>query len=423
MKKILIAPWGKPDWDEVSYIYDKEEIKAKSSLVLLQKKISADKAIIIGLDTLASSGKNYDEIMDEASKGIESRAEEFGIKDYEIIIAPGVGTFPNGTFSGCMLDYYNFLFYRFAEIFVERFAEIEEVHLDLTHGINFMPVLTYRSLREIVEIINIFKKIRFVVYNADPYTKGVSKRLHLNIVEDTVPVPFPPNKRVKNLRTLNPHVDFSPEERRKLYENDLKIQETELSAENISAFLGALYNGLPLALFSFYPSSEQLLSFLKKSHEVYKTYIRVKTENALFVERHVKFTDDFKACVSAWLVAEFLRKKGLISSPKDEVEINELKNLNENLFSYDPRWENLIKNDLHRIEEDVKANNFTSSSWTVYNKVLDKQEGPLDFRNFLAHSGFERNAVELKRDGELLYCRYVKKHLDTIKKFCCKGML
>lgn len=416
MKTLLIAPWGKPDWDEVTYIYNKEKIKSRTSLVILQRKLFPERTIIIALDTLATSGNNYEEVVKNAEETVEAKAKEFGIENFDIIIAPGVGGFPHGRFSGAMLDYYYFLIYRISKIVVKL---PQEIHLDLTHGINFMPVLTYRVLREILGIINIFKKVRFIVYNADPYTKSISREIHVNIVEDTNPAPAPINEKMKDLRMLKPAVEMSPAEIKAIFQQELKIPE-EPRPEDISAFLGALYNGFPLALFSFFHDPKTLDALIQENFSIYKKHIKVEKENELHIKRELKFTNDFKVCLFARLTAELLKKKRLISKKQNEVKIEDIENLNKNLFSYDKRIEQKITNDLYKIKQDMQ--NRILKEWKIYNEIRDAPVGRPDLRNFIAHSGFEYNTVELKKD-HTIYLRYSEGVIKEVRKFCCKGMV
>jgi CRISPR-associated protein Csx1 len=91
-----------------------------------------------------------------------------------------VGVFENWNFIGNMEDFYGYVLYKFVDILSAEFdkdLEDLELYLDLTHGINFMPVLTYRAIREISEIITANATLH--VYNSDPYRREASLRIHL----------------------------------------------------------------------------------------------------------------------------------------------------------------------------------------------------------------------------------------------------
>jgi len=116
---------------------------------------------ILVLDTLSHlESENYEDIVKEVKEKTESFIKEnLNIDNYEIIVCPGVGTFPNGKFYGNLVDYYSFALYELSK----RFDGDLEVHLDLTHGLNYMPVLTYRVVKDLLEIQSIKNNVRLVV--------------------------------------------------------------------------------------------------------------------------------------------------------------------------------------------------------------------------------------------------------------------
>jgi CRISPR-associated protein Csx1 len=108
--KILITVWGNPQaWREVKYKFGEVEIRSKTSLKILQEKIKPDKTIIIGLDTLAERGSNYKDVKEDVKKKIRKYADEFELKNYDLLTAPGIGVFQNGIFHGNALDYYHYI--------------------------------------------------------------------------------------------------------------------------------------------------------------------------------------------------------------------------------------------------------------------------------------------------------------------------
>ncbi|RLE60673.1 MAG: TIGR01897 family CRISPR-associated protein, partial [Thermoprotei archaeon] len=60
--------------------------------------------------------------------------------------------------------------------------------------------------------------------------------------------------------------------------------------------------------------------------------------------------------------------------------------------------------------------------WRMYNEILGRNIGEPDARNFLAHSGFEGNVVEVKKENGKLLLRYRQDKLGTIMDLCKKGL-
>lgn len=415
--KILIAPWGNPGgWKEVTYVFDGKNMKSKTSLEILQEVIKPDKTIIICLDTLAEEGKNYKEVRENAERRIREYADKFGLSNYEVLTAPGIGTFPNGIFRGDALDYYHYII---AKLNLNFEHSNLDIHLDLTHGINYQTILTYRAIKEMLELFSIFKKTRFKAYNADPSSPTIADKLFINVVEDTIPIPMPSAEKISQGRPLEP-VSLSSEEREVLFKNEL--ENIKINNLELSAFIGALYNGLPLALFRFYPEKDKIEEVISTVLNTYEKYVEVKKEDKLKVTRKVKFGKDFKVYVFTYVIATLLKKLKLISSRKKEVALDEIENLKENLFKFDKRFKMRIDDDLYTLKKDLKEREIRN--WQIYNEILGKPIGEpnLDARNFLAHSGFERNVVEIKKKKNDILMRYHENKIRVVVDLCQRGL-
>jgi len=73
-------------------------------------------------------------------------------------VAPGIESFPNGVFEGNALDYYYYILAETSINLLRHPYNELETYLDLTHGLNYFTILTYRGIKEVLEIISIFKK-------------------------------------------------------------------------------------------------------------------------------------------------------------------------------------------------------------------------------------------------------------------------
>jgi len=415
--KFLIATWGNPsNWDETTYVFDGREIKSKTSLKILQEDIEPDKTIIIGLNTLAENGESYKEVKTNAEEKIREYADEYGLSNYEILIAPGVGKFPNGVFRGNALDYYYYIIAKISLKLLE--TEKLSIHLDLTHGINYSTILTYKAIKEIIDVFSIFKEVRFRAYNADPSSPKIANKLSINRIEDIIPIATPFAEKLGQERPLEP-IDLSSEERENLFKNKLRsIREVRKS--EISSFIGALYNGLPLALFRFYPERDKLKEIISDVLDTYEKCVEVKRGEKMEVVRKVRFGRDFKVYVFAYVIAALLNNLGLISSRKSEVALDEIENLKENLFKFDERFEVRIDKDIYDIKKRLKEKE--TEGWVIYKKLLGEAVGEPDKRNFPAHSGFEKNIIEVKNEKRKLFLRYCEDKIETIADFCQGGL-
>ncbi|WP_461833221.1 CRISPR-associated CARF protein Csx1 [Desulfothermus sp.] len=418
--KLLLAPWGNPTfWKELYYKFDRKEVRSRTSLKILQETIKPDKTLIVGLDTLAKIGSNYEEVKKDAERKIKEHVNEFGLEKCEVHIAPGIGSFPNGIFIGEALDYYYYTLAKISIHLLKCSDDILEIHFDLTHGINYSVILTYRAVKEILELFSIFKKVKFKAYNADPSLPTSTDKLFINVIEDIEPSPKPFDEKINQGRTLEPK-DLDPEDRRKLFKEDLSCTK-EVSKSEISAFLGALYNGCPLAIFRFYPDKDKLDKIIHQTLHTYAKYVNLENRDKLTVKRNVRFGKDFKVYLFAYLTVSLLEKSNLLDTNKKEVNISELKNLTSNLFKFDERFKTRIEKDIHSLKKDLDDKDIRD--WKIYNEVLERSVGEPDSRNFLAHSGFERNIVEVKKSSpDVVFIRYREEKIGTIKDLCQKGL-
>jgi len=166
-ESVLILPWGNPfGWDSITYVYENETLNTFCTLPVLRKAINPGKVIVIVLDTLANiihertneppmeqrEFSSYDEVLSDVRRRVMYFVQKkLGLdeSDINLIIAPGVGVFNNIEVYGDILDYYHYVTYKLAELLP---VNDMDVYLDLTHGINFMPVLTYRAVLNLLEL-------------------------------------------------------------------------------------------------------------------------------------------------------------------------------------------------------------------------------------------------------------------------------
>jgi CRISPR-associated protein Csx1 len=85
-----------------------------------------------------------------------------------------------------------------------------------------------------------------------------------------------------------------------------------------------------------------------------------------------------------------------------EIELEELENLRNRLFSRNEKVNAMISSDLHRIEE-VRSK--LSDEWGKLRDYFG-EPGGYDPRNFLAHSGLEKNVTEARISGDRVLLRY-----------------
>jgi CRISPR type III-B/RAMP module RAMP protein Cmr6 len=158
--KVLIAPWGNPlGWEEVEYGYNGEKQKSKGPLPLIKRVENLDKIIIVSVNTLVNNfiysleELYYSDVKTLCENLILNLCQnEFKFEPDKVIVSYGFGEFSKMKFSGNAMDFYYDVFKKLAFCFAKLGGKIEVI-FDATHGINYITILTYRVLREILEIL------------------------------------------------------------------------------------------------------------------------------------------------------------------------------------------------------------------------------------------------------------------------------
>ena len=405
-RSILFATWGLYDrWERVKYVPSFEPgckpVEARSVLPLLLECVSPkpEKTYVFVADTvLTSIVGSYDAIVEDVRSYYLRFVDELGIDRslIEVVVAPGVGEFRVGdgwvkVFRGNLSDYCSYAFYKICEV-LSRYEDSDlRISLDLTHGINYMPALTYRALKEALEIAALDRKVELAVYNSEPHSKGVKElRVHLVEARRIPPRIIPEGLSTERCRLLDRCEGVGAGEAERL---GRRLDETKLDravVDELNAFLGSLVNGLPLALLTFYPNRDLVEERLNRALEIWRGEMEVRRDGSrLLIFRKASLNENFVRLVRIWLAAKILNL-----SRRGEASLRELHEIRERIYS---RWKNLdsmISRDLKEVEEDARRNfGILIDRWK---KLRDLGKGgEWAERNFLAHSGLERNVTEV----------------------------
>ncbi|MEM4603235.1 MAG: CRISPR-associated CARF protein Csx1 [Desulfurococcaceae archaeon] len=428
MKSVLISTLGDPSaWNPVEYIYDKSSFKSIFTIPLFNYITpKPDTIILIVLDTIIDEKiSSYGDLIEKVcSKYKDLISKETGLScdRVKIIVAPGVGRFqPKNkdlffNFIGKLSDFYAYIMFEISKLLAESEMEVT-IHLDITHGINFMPSLTLLATKKISSVLALTRNnVRLKVYNAEPYRKSVTERLNIHLVEDSpvfIEYDLMPLGAKGKCVLLKGNVVS--------YEGDLRTltSNCDKMRNKLNAFLSSIFNGLPLAVYTFYPDVAELENTINKIVEIWRENIKVTlNEKEVYVKRNLSFSEDFVKLTQIWLIT-----KTLNLSRRTEVSYNELDSLRENFFSkFSEKIDSMISRDLYRVERNVKEKGEKCKDWvklrTIYGESKDFTE-----RDFLAHSGLEMNVTEVKYDGQSIMLRYAEDEMKNVIKGCLHGLL
>jgi len=458
MNKVLVAPWGNPfQWKPATYEINGELIKSRSTLPALIRELKPNSVFVVVLDTLVNMYvcNNFDKetrkclekwpdqndvptknvsTYTEVASDIRSRVEWFlwklveetkeeeysqelekmiNNKQIKIIIAPGIGTHSNPPLNNVtvsisgdctVLDYYYYIVYELSKLLP---AGDLTVYLDLTHGINFMPVLTYRAVSNLLSLGSYAWNVKFKVFNAEPYSQGVNLKIHK--VEDATVKPKP------QYFVVSGHSDWN-------------------------AFISSIVNGFPLVFATFFPDSLKVKQHADYIYEEFCKTIKVSSElndNSIKVEiRRNMLPEDLHSTALLYYLIRVMNAKFGEIYPKDKEEFTlyELENISK-LFDSIPAIGWRVKKDI----ENIKKLKYIHSNWDNLGKLrrgknwkkFEKICGPgetqktnqcIEVRNFIAHSGFDDNIVQLRKINSNIYIRYDPNLRDVVLELAVKSL-
>ncbi|MHB1662226.1 MAG: hypothetical protein ACYCSG_00125, partial [Thermoplasmataceae archaeon] len=190
--KFAISVWGDPlKWSEVTYIIDGTEyLKEKSSTFVIGEHFGARILAFAPATLVDACGNGH--ALEEQEKIVHDYVKNpFKETDFEIIVAPALGTFKIGekivSFKGKPDLFKIFAFYRLFQI-LDTVEDDLEIFVDLTYGPNYMVLANYESIKLVVSLYCALrdKKGKVTVMNTDPFS-WESRNLPIRInVADTL---------------------------------------------------------------------------------------------------------------------------------------------------------------------------------------------------------------------------------------------
>lgn len=482
MVNVLVATYGNPwkfyseqgydyAWDERLYKLGTACDYSRTTLPLLYNVYNPDKVIIIVQDSVVYEVKNINNSYENLIKSVENLFKKFlneicngkckGLDEekLKIVVAPGIGYYSNridekdknkviniGICGG--LDFYGYVISTLAveliEIIKEKRPDKLQVILDTTHGINYMPVLTYRALREILSVISLtpfLKQISLIVHNTAPVylPSGGGSETALNVtpinkIEESI-IKYVDESENKTFAVMPnfeaiPTMEFykmipineeciqksssiNADEIKNEIENKisglmtsfsneyLKQEEKEQGIhifEKLSAFAGSIVNGLPLVLLYTIPNVELKNFYTDIFDKIYKNYVKVHLDSSynryqLNIIRLIKLTENFISLFKILTAAKALTMDDelvkLLKNNSNEYTLNDMKILRNKIFSINEKLSAIIDNELEDMKEKIQRKNpqecknlICEDDWILYACTLAGPKKELNEREF-----------------------------------------
>ncbi|RLF82356.1 TIGR01897 family CRISPR-associated protein, partial [Thermococci archaeon] len=359
-----------------------------------------DWTVIILSDTLGKDFSSIEALREDVRGRVMDFLDRVGAgREVDVLIVPGIGQFAHGMFKGNAMDAYYYLLHELSQVLPPK--EDLDVHFDSTHGLNYITLLAYRALKELLGIAAITNRVTFTAYNSDPFVPKITRELTINVIEtgeikpDPLhePLPARPGEYLGNFSLKGK--DYGT-----LLQSLKKLHEVRNQRGRINAWVSSIINGLPLVFTSAFPDVEMVSGAVGELLNEYTNSVEVSPGR---VERRLSLGAGFGVLVKLSFQVRALEMEGL---PNEEPSIGELLEISERIFR--GRVLASTKTELDRLARSVRAD---TNGWIRYSKLLrlmGKSPNPqVDNRNFLVHAGLEANVTEVKREGEF-YVRYTK---------------
>ncbi len=458
-KTLILAPWGNPNaWGITTYSFkygEKEErARSKTSLEAIAKVFEDSHILVFIVDTLAVNfdiaGKECYEglrrlVLDGVKRCIvdsleaETLTERLKDNVLNLELVPGIGEFRGWKFGQTegykdarrvpsLIESYE------AEVFAVMFnrlieLEPENVVVDLTHGINYMPATFYEAAKTATEAYSVYsnKDVRLIYLNSEPYSKDASL-LNIHVVVEETFSPKSSLDRIAHWMDLflrkegNLQLSIaslvSKEKAKEIGKelNDIRDRFSYIYLKGLEAARGILFS-MPLAILYLANEIKEFRPFniVKDINYIRDLRNRETTirDKKIFIPLLFSL-DRTKALIYSASLLNYILK---ITSDIKDFDISKVKKsgapldllrkLSESLGSTyravaEHEIDNLRKGCLNLDEKISCEIEIAEGSWPE--KECDSSSAVT--RNIKAHAGLERNMVEGLRVGSEIYLRY-----------------
>ncbi len=386
-----------------------------------------------------SGSINYEELLRRAEDVLRSYARVLLGGDVEsrlrVVVLPGVGHYNGYRFEGFLE---NAKFVLMKELYEELSAyKPSVVVLDITHGVNYMPTLTYNAVTILGRALYVTEGLprQVVTLNSDPVTpQSRCGDVRINVVDvmdmDKEGVTISDVLRSVGkfegaILNIQPQTDAAiNEELRALNKDKKRLSDlSEIYVELIGKALDygmMLYIATRLAHSDFGIFKSLVHNKITKVDDVIKRYVSVKYVDNVIVTRTYAVNSDLVLQYIATKILEYINNhvndenKGC--KFKDGYDLERLSDLADSLKVSD------FARTIFKNEVDIITKNY-GDKLTDKPKLLcevmghsDCKECSANKRDLIAHAGLERNVTYVYKQGDRVLAKYGEKCLEEIER-------
>ncbi|WP_010916533.1 CRISPR-associated CARF protein Csx1 [Thermoplasma volcanium] len=405
--KILFAPIGDPkNYDEVKYRIDGKDYPSNASFKVIKEALNMDETIVYaGLSLCTNS--NYNDYVSCSNYISNLVKDKLQLNDESVIVAPNIYGDKFTQPDGKNTLYFDFIYYNTLKILENE--KPDEIYIDITHGINYMPLLATDAIRLATYTYLLGRNsIDLAIFNSEPVIKGYSGPYNIaNVYSERLYV------RQALLSVLMP---FLSNENKNNITNKVLKGINNCNSDLIYSNANALFSGIfPFVLLSRREIEQCIKSVERK--------IKILDYNNFGIEFNTSHKPVYKDTMPielSYLHSLLYIIEKIIGNMPDSscVKISDIKDLAKR-FSTSETISKLVESEIDSIE---KLQNISDKPQLLavikHSQSSPKSICQADKRNLLAHGGFEQNVVYLWREnGEICvnYCDCIENVRNHLK--------
>lgn len=349
------------------------------------------------------------------------------IDELVVIVAPCVGS-PGGAwkFIGDARDFIAITLYELGRVCQEK--RFNEIILDLTHGINFMPSICMyitQLLASLLMITHEINEVKVKIYNSDPYPPTSHEKecptLRLNLIL---------KQEVRNVHVPHTLPRFIVRPTEKIDDQWLNsiMEQGKRLMEHIQAVISSFYYPLPLALCKsvedMIESKTNIKEIFVKFVNLWKDMIHIDAKGKI-VKRGLRLVPE--AVYSGFLALSLIERVKDKTGESINTTVENLQSLG-NLYKlvHESNYQ-LIVNEIGKIQKRMKDKSLKQCLLKGGRVLLSLLHGfaekrtPPNTRIMIAHAGLQKDFTIISKDGKIDYDTKIlsmlceKLHKDRIK--------
>jgi len=409
--KVLFAPIGDPsNYDKVEYkVNEKGPYNTYASFYAISQALNIDKIVVYaGLSLCDPNCNDYNCCKNSVTHKVTKKLGN----EFDLLIAPNIYSTRFIQKDRKNTLFFNFVYFNSLKILEE--SKPDEIYVDITHGINYMPLLATDALKlaaytYIVE--NNKNGVNLTIYDSEPVTRGNQGPYTIDdIYSEKITV------RQALSSILSPFL--SSESKNVIKNKVFKVIRNKTNSENVNTsscnadFIYYIVNALSAGIF--------LYLILKKNEinsclNVVENILGKLDFNNFAVQLNFengKVIYDENIPIEISYIHSLLKVSNHIAQGSNK--ISEIRRMADN-YSTSDSVKYVILNEISRIED--KKNQIPNSP-TLYAKIFSTNLPSIcsaDKRNLIAHGGFEQNVTFLWKCGDDICVSYTDGKCDCIE--------